>query len=90
MAKAEISWKRDTEEGDTLQVYAHHVGNRWIFYARKKRFDQWEEQDNPSLEDWIELLDGVRRRISRRLVRPEEEGKLVNAIRQRFPEVKIE
>jgi hypothetical protein len=89
MAKAEISWRRENEEGERVQVYAHHVGDRWIFYAREKRFDQWEEQTDPPLEDWLELLDGVRRRISRRLVRPEEEHRVVNSIRQRFPEVEI-
>ena len=28
-AKAEISWKRTTEDGEKVQVYAHHVGNRF-------------------------------------------------------------
>ena len=89
MAKAEISWKRETEAGEQLQVYAHHVGNRWIFYQREKRFDDWEENENPPLEDWLELLDGVRRRIQRRLVRPEEEGRVKKRIRELFPEAKI-
>ncbi len=41
MAKAEISWKRETPEGESLQVYAQHIGDRWIFYSRAKRFDDW-------------------------------------------------
>jgi hypothetical protein len=89
MAKAEISWKRTDENGETVQVYAHHVGNRWIFYKRFKRFDDWEEQDDPPLEDWLELLDGVRRRINRRLVRPEEEANVIRLLKQRFPEAEI-
>jgi hypothetical protein len=89
MAKAEISWKRKNSEGDTLQVYAHHVGDRWIFYSRLRRFDDWERNDNPPLEDWLELLDGVRRRINRRLVRPEEEGRVTKRIRELFPEADI-
>jgi hypothetical protein len=89
MAKAEISWKRVTEEGASLQVYAHHVGDRWIFYRREKRFDDWQEDNDPPLEDWLELLDGVRRRINRRLVRPEEEGRVIKRIRELFPEAKI-
>jgi len=89
MAKAEISWKRDDENGESVQVYAHHVGNRWLFYKRNKRFDDWEEQDEPPLEDWIELLDGVRRRINRRLVRPEEEDNVRRTILQRFPDAKV-
>ncbi len=89
MAKAEISWKRTTDEGETLQVYAHHVGNRWIFYHRQKRFDVWQEDAKPPLEDWLELLDAVRRRINRRLVRPEEEARVVKQIRELFPEAEI-
>jgi hypothetical protein len=89
MAKAEISWKRETESGERLQIYAHHVGNRWIFYQREKRFDDWQENENPPLEDWLELLDGVRRRIQRRLVRPEEEGRVKKRIRELFPEARI-
>jgi hypothetical protein len=89
MAKAEISWKRKNPEGEILQVYAHHVGDRWIFYSRFRRFDDWEKNDNPPLEDWLELLDGVRRRINRRLVRPEEEGRVTKRIRELFPEADI-
>jgi hypothetical protein len=88
-AKAEISWKRTTEEGKTLQSYARHVGNRWIFFQREKRFDQWEELENPPLEDWLELLDSVQRRINRRLLRPEEEAKLKKTIAEKFPDVKF-
>ena len=89
MAKAEISWKRTTSEGQTLQCYAHHVGNRWLFYERQRRFDQWQAVENPPLEDWLALLDSVRRRINRRLLRPEEEGRLLKIISERFPGVKL-
>jgi hypothetical protein len=89
MAKAEISWKRETEEGERLQVYVHHVGDRWIFYQRAKRFEDWQENENPPLEDWIELLDAVRRRIQRRLLRPEEENRVTKRIRELFPDAKI-
>jgi len=86
MAKAEISWKRATAEGVKLQVYAHHVGDRWQFYRRERRYDNWQPVENPPLEDWLELLDAVRRRIARRLLRPEEEGRVAKAMRDRFPE----
>lgn len=85
MPKAEVSWRRTTEDGERLQCYAQHVGNRWVFYQREKRFDQWQLMEEPPLEDWLELLDSVRRRINRRLIRPEEEPKLVRAILERFP-----
>jgi hypothetical protein len=90
MAKAEISWKRVTEEGIRLQVYAQHVGRDWRFFARERRYDQWEAIADPPLEDWLELLDSVQRRINRRLLRPEEEGRVKKSIRERFPEAIFE
>lgn len=90
MAKAEISWRRDTEEGIRLQVYVQHVGRDWRFFAREKRYDQWQAVEEPPLEDWLELLDAVRRRINRRLLRPEEEGRVVKSIRERFPDAQFD
>ena len=89
MAKAEISWKRVTDEGIRLQVYVQHVGRDWRFFARERRYDQWQSLEEPPLEDWIELLDAVRRRINRRLLRPEEEERIKKSIRERFPETEL-
>jgi hypothetical protein len=86
MPKAEISWKRATPEGATLQCYAQHVGKQWVFYQREKRFDQWQQVKEPPREDWLALLDSVRRRINRRLLRPEEEERLRKVIVERFPD----
>jgi hypothetical protein len=86
MAKAEVSWKRETPDGVKLQVYAHHVSREWRFFVRERRFDQWQPMANPPLEDWLELLDAVRRRINRRLLRPEEADRVRKTIRERFPE----
>ena len=90
MAKAEISWKRVTDEGVRVQVYAHHVGNRWIFYSRERRNDRWDEVPEPVLADWLHLLDAVRRRIPRRLQRPEEEHRLRKTILERFPDANLD
>jgi hypothetical protein len=90
MAKAEISWKRTTAEGIHLQVYARHVGRDWRFFAREQRYDQWQSVTEPPLEDWLELLDAVQRRINRRLLRPEEEARVKNSIRDRFPEAQFD
>ena len=89
MPKAEISWKRDMPEGPAWQCYAQHVGGRWVFYQREKRFDRWQEVKNPPREDWLALLDSVRRRINRRLLRPEEEALLRKAIVERFPGAQV-
>jgi len=86
MPKAEISWKRVTEEGLRLQVYVQHVGRDWLFFAREKRYDRWQAVPEPPLEDWLKLLDAVRRLINRRRLRPEEEDRVKTSIHQRFPE----
>ncbi|MEW6302394.1 MAG: hypothetical protein AB1705_02925 [Verrucomicrobiota bacterium] len=88
-AKAEISWKGRTEDGTRREVYAQHVGDQWLFYAREKRYDQWQPVEEPPLEDWLELLDAVQRRIQRRLLRPEENIRLRKTIRERFPEATL-
>jgi hypothetical protein len=90
MPKAEISWKRETEDGLRLQVYAQHVGRDWRFYAREKRYDLWQRVEEPPLEDWLALLDAVQRRINRRLLRPEEEARVKQSIRERFPDAELD
>jgi hypothetical protein len=89
MAKAEISWKRRTEEGERREVYAQHVGDRWKFYARERKFEKWVLDEDPPLEDWLELLDAVQRKIQRMLLRPEEEVRIKKAIIERFPGTKV-
>ena len=89
MGKAEIGWKGKTEEGIKREVYARHVGDRWLFFVREQRYDQWDALQEPPLSDWLELLDAVKRRIARRLVRPEEEARLKKVIGERFPGVEF-
>lgn len=88
MGKAEIGWKGRTEEGMKREVYARRVGDQWEFFVREKRFEQWEPLTKPPLQDWLELLDAVQRRIARRLLRPEEETRVRNAISEKFPGAK--
>lgn len=89
MPKAEISWKRVTDEGGKLQVYAQRVGREWRFFARSKRFDVWQSVADPPLEDWLELLDAVQRLITRRRYQPDDEEHLRRRIRERFPEAEV-
>jgi hypothetical protein len=89
MGKGEISWKGRTAEGEKREIYAKRVGNEWRFFVREKRYDQWIPLPDPLLEDWMELLDGVRRRIARRLVRPEEEGRVKKLIVEAFPGTEV-
>jgi hypothetical protein len=90
MAKAEISWRRVTDEGEKLQVYAQRIGGEWFFFAREKRFDQWQAVPEAPLEDWLELLDSVRRRVNRRLLPPKEELRVIQRIKEKFPEAEFE
>ena len=90
MPKAEISWKRVTEDGARLQVYAQHVGRDWRFFARERRYDQWQAVPEPPLEDWLELLDAIQRLIKRRRLRPEEEARVKKTILERFPEANLD
>jgi hypothetical protein len=87
--KAEISWKRVTEDGEKLQVTAQHIGRDWKFYHRGKRFDTWQPVKDPPLEDWLELLDAVQRLINRRRYQPDDETVLRRMIRERFPEAEV-
>lgn len=89
MPKAEISWKRVTEDGQKIQVYAQRVSRDWRFFAREKRFDQWQPVAQPPLEDWLILLDTVQRMVNRRRLQPDEEERLRRRIRERFPEVNL-
>ena len=89
MPKAEISWKRVTKEGLKLQVYAQHVSGEWRIFARERRFDCWRAVPEPPLEDWLELLDAVRRLVNRRRLQPDDEARVCRRIRERFPDAKI-
>jgi hypothetical protein len=89
MPKAEISWKRVTEDGQKLQVYAQRVSRDWRFFHREKRFDQWQPVPEPPLEDWMLLLDAVQRMVTRRRLQPDDEERLRRRIRERFPEAEI-
>lgn len=86
MGKGEISWKGRYDDGRKRQVYAKYERRNWRFYERERRFDPWEPLGQPSLEDWLALLDGVKRRVQRRLIPENEVDRVRNRIRERFPE----
>lgn len=85
MSRAQISWKSQNEDGEKIEVYSEKVGDRWMFYRRPGRYDEWLPHTNPTLEDWLILLDNVQRRIQRKWFRPEEELRLIKKIQQTFP-----
>ena len=85
--KGDIGWKRRDKDGKRLQIRAKKVGDRWLFQIRRKRFDDWHNHDAPPIEDWLELLEAVRRRIQRNLIPEIEEEYLMKTIREQFPKV---
>ncbi|MSR66526.1 MAG: hypothetical protein EXS24_04035 [Pedosphaera sp.] len=87
--KGEIGWTARDADGNRREVFAKHVGDRWCFYQRKGRYDNWNSLEQPPLEDWLELFDAVKRRIQRGKTRPEEEGRIQKVILQRFPGTKL-
>lgn len=87
--KAEIGFERRLEDGTKREVYVHHTGGQYRFFARAKRFEKWVAVPEPPIEDWLELLDAVRRRVTRRKLVPRVEEHLVQTILERFPEVKL-
>lgn len=86
MAKAEIGFERTLDDGTPRHVYVAHNGGQYRFFSREKRFDNWLPVPDPPLEDWLEFLDCVRRRIARRKLMAPEETRVIQCIRDRFPE----
>ncbi len=84
--KGEISWRREDAEGNRVEVYARRFGGQWEFHQRARRHDLWQAIPDPSLDDWLTLLDALNRRVPRRLVTPDEVQRVKRAIRERFPD----
>lgn len=87
--KAEITWKGRTAEGTKREVNAQRVGGEWRFTVREQRFDQWQPMPQPPLEDWLELLDAVHRRVGRRLLTPDLESRLRKTIAEQYPDAEL-
>lgn len=72
---------------------ARSTFKRWelngSFFKRAKRYDQWAALPEPPLEDWMELLDAIERRIARRLLKPGEDVRLKKLILENYPEAKF-
>lgn len=90
MARDDIEWVRRDAEGDKIEVKAHQIRERWDFYWRPGRHYGWEKLEAPLLDDWLEVLSGVERRVNRRQYPLDEPDKVRKLIRARFPGVKFE
>jgi hypothetical protein len=74
--KRDISWKRLSDTGERVEIYVEQIGDRWIFHSRQRRPEPWQVVADPPLEDWMELLDAVERRIGRQLMKPIEADRI--------------
>lgn len=88
-AKAEIGWTRRDDDGERWDVYARRVGRDWRFFRRQQRYEQWQPIENPPLEDWLKLLEALRRLTVRRRYQPEDIEQLERIIRELFPEAEL-
>ena len=88
--KSEVGWTRKNEDGTKLEISARRYGGEWLFFHQLRRGEDWEPIKAPPLEDWLELLDTVRRRINRRLLTPDEETRVKKMIYDRFPGTKLD
>ena len=89
MPKIEVTWTGETPEGEKRQICARTKGERFVFLTRAKRYDDWLEVAAPPLEDWLEFLDGVRRRVGRHLASAKDEARLLAHIRKLFPSAQV-
>jgi hypothetical protein len=87
--RTEIAWTKVLDDVKH-DIRARRTGDAWDFASRVGRGNQWQPLPHPELEDWLRLLDGVRRRIGRQRKQPEEERQLVRTIREQFPGAEIE
>jgi len=90
MARDNIEWVRKDAEGEKIEVKAHQIRERWDFYWRPGRTWGWNVLETPLLEDWLEVLDGVERRVNRRQYPLDEPAKVRRLIRERYPDAEFD
>ncbi|MBM3877011.1 MAG: NADP-dependent isocitrate dehydrogenase [Verrucomicrobia bacterium] len=88
--KGEVGWTRRTPEGAKLKVIARRFGGDWHFYHQVQRFDDWEPVKDAPIEDWLELLDAVERRMHRRKHSPQDVAHVRRRLIEKFPEHKFD
>jgi hypothetical protein len=82
--KDPICWKR-VVDGRKIEIIAHRQPDRqWKFFRRMARNERREFYEAP-VEEWLELLDAVERRIARRLLKPSDAEAIRREIGLRFP-----
>ena len=86
--KDPICWKR-VEDGRKVEIIAHRQPDRrWLFFRRLGRNLPRIFFEAP-VEEWLELLDAVERRIGRRQLKPADADAIRREISIRFPGTKL-
>lgn len=63
----EIQWTdTDPETGEKRFVRVERFAQRWNFFVRFRRRENWTKPRQITLEMWEQLLDGLERRYTRR------------------------
>ncbi len=83
--KSEISWRRTDDEGNRVEVNARRFGGEWRFHQRARRHDLWQRVEDPPVEDWLALIDALERRVTRRLITPDEVKRVRREFQLRHP-----
>ena len=72
------------EDGHKVEIEVERgLDHQWRFYLRTRRNLPRLHFEAP-LEDWLELLDAVKRRVGRRLMKPKDVEALEEDILLRF------
>lgn len=81
--KGSFGWKR-VIDGRKVEIEAERgLDRQWTFYRRYGRNLPRVRFEAP-LEEWLELLDVVKRRVGRRLMKPKDVEAIEEAIMLRF------
>jgi hypothetical protein len=63
----EVQWTdNDPETGEKRFVSVERFANRWKFWVRFRRREDWQTPKRVTREMWEELLDALERRYQRR------------------------
>lgn len=78
-----IAWKR-LDEGRKVEIEVERgLDRQWTFYQRWGRNRPRMRFEAP-IEEWLELLDAVKRRVGRGLMKPKDVEALEEEISLRF------
>jgi hypothetical protein len=70
--RREITWVEKLPDRVKREVRVHFYGGKLYWKERFSNEEGWNEEMEPSEEDWAQLEDEVRRRFQRRKARQED------------------